>query len=297
MTEVFMHRKRLITSLALIIALIGNSLLFGQTPPTQPAQSSPGSQASNAPTAQQQPATTPEGALTNQDVIKLSQIGLEPDVIITKINTAQQVAFKLETDDLIALKNAGVNQDVISAMMKRASNPVAVPGGGSGGSAGSVIDTPMGAIQISNPGGSDVLVRLEAKDGTHDLASEAGHMSTTYAFVTMLMFMDYPGTKAQVRTTDNHPTLLVQCSKSPEGRFYLVRCKSNKHTRSVKMGRSGAFLNMKSLGAPDSDWTIPFTFKQVQQGLWQMIPQEALKAGEYGVFGPSDELFDFGVDK
>ena len=292
-----MHRKRLITSLALIVALIGSSLLFGQTPPTQPAQSSPSSQASNAPTAQQQPATTPEGALTNQDVIKLSQIGLEPAVIITKINTAQQVAFKLETDDLIALKNAGVNQDVIAAMMKRASNPVAVPSGGSGGATGSVIDTPVGAVQVSSPSGTDILVRLQAKDGIHDLSSEAGHMSTTYAFITMLMFMDYPGTKAQVRTTDNHPTLLVQCSKSPEGRFYLVRCKSNEHTRSVKMGRSGAFLNMKSLGAPDSDWTIPFTFKQVQQGLWQIIPQETLKAGEYGVFGPSDELFDFGVDK
>ena len=75
----------------------------------------------HAPIVQQAAVPSPQSVLTNQDIIKLSQIGLGPDVIITKINTAQQVAFKLETDDLIALKNAGVNQDVISAMMKRAS--------------------------------------------------------------------------------------------------------------------------------------------------------------------------------
>jgi hypothetical protein len=63
----------------------------------------------HAPIVQQAAVPSPQSVLTNQDIIKLSQIGLGPDVIITKINTAQQVAFKLETDDLITLKTAGVN--------------------------------------------------------------------------------------------------------------------------------------------------------------------------------------------
>lgn len=294
-----MHRKRLITSLALIVALIASSLLFGQTPPTQPAQSSPDSQAGNVPTAQQQPATTREGALTNQDVIKLSQIGLEPDVIITKINTAQQVAFKLETDDLIALKNAGVNQDVISAMMKRASNPGGVGGGGSplGAPAMAVTPGPYGYASLSV--GQDILVRLvDNKGDSQDLSSIQGHMGTTWAVFTTFMFMDFPNMHASIRTKDPKPYLLIQTAKPPEGRFFLVRCEVNDgdHTRSVKMGKSGMFAN-KDFGVPDGDWTIAFTVKKIQPGIWRMDPEQPLKPGEYGVWGPTQELYDFGVDK
>jgi hypothetical protein len=62
------------------------------------------------------------------------------------------------------------------------------------------------------------------------------------------------------------------------------------------MGKSGMWSS-KDLGAPDGDWTIRFTFKQVQPGLWRMDPEKDLKPGEYGVWGPSSELYDFGVDK
>jgi hypothetical protein len=52
-----------------------------------------------------------------------------------------------------------------------------------------------------------------------------------------------------------------------------------------------------SIGAPDNDWTVPFEVKQLQPGLWRMDPKNNLKPGEYGVWGPSSELYDFGVDK
>ena len=262
-----------------------------QAQPAQVAASPAVSQTPNAATVSQAPAAAAGGALANQDIIKLSQIGLGPDVIITKINTAQQVAFKLDTDDLIALKNAGVNQDVISAMMKRSTSPIAIPGGRSGG----MVDTLGGPVAI--PGADDLLVRLVTKDGTTDLSSIAGHVGTTYAFVTVLMFMDYPNLKAEVRIKDPRPSILIQSRKSPQGRFFLVRCESNDddNNRSVKMGKSGMWSS-KDLGAPDSDWTIRFTFKQVQPGLWRMDPEKDLNPGEYGVWGPSSELYDFGVD-
>lgn len=74
---------------------------------------------------QQQPAglgaagAQEEAALTNADVIKLGQVGLGNDVVITKINSAARVAFHLGTDDLIALKNAGLSPAIIKAMMER----------------------------------------------------------------------------------------------------------------------------------------------------------------------------------
>lgn len=61
--------------------------------------------------------------LANSDVITLSQAGLQPDLIITIINAVPQVSFALNTADLVALKQANVNQEVITAMIKRATHP------------------------------------------------------------------------------------------------------------------------------------------------------------------------------
>ena len=61
-------------------------------------------------------------ALTNADVVKMSKAALGDDLIIAKIQQAQQVNFKLDTDDIIQLKQAGVHQEVISAMLKRSSS-------------------------------------------------------------------------------------------------------------------------------------------------------------------------------
>src|SRR5690242_7332680 len=74
-------------------------------------------------------------AMTNADVVKLAKLGFGPDLIKTKIDSASAVDFKLEVDDLVSLKSAGVSQDVISEMLKRS-------GGGAAGSA----SLPAGAM-------------------------------------------------------------------------------------------------------------------------------------------------------
>jgi hypothetical protein len=238
--------------------------------------------ANTTPTSVSKP--TPS-AITNEDVIKLAKLGFGDDVIIAKIQGAAFVSFKLETDDLVALKESGVSQPIIAAMIKKASSP----------SSGTIIDTPMGAVAA--PGADDILVRLVTKDKTIDLTSIAGHIGTTWAFFTVLSYMDYPNIKAEVRIGDLKPFILIQTRKSPQGRFYLVYCKPNKdnNNRSVKMGKSGMYT-ASDFGAPDGDWTVPFEVKQLQPGLWRMDPKNNLKPGEYGVWGPSSELYDFGVD-
>jgi hypothetical protein len=78
-----------------------------------------------------------EPPLTNDDILKLHQSGLAAEVIEQKI-AASATAFRIDTDALIVLKNAGVPDRVISAML-RAGRPqdasqsaVVRPGGGSG---------------------------------------------------------------------------------------------------------------------------------------------------------------------
>jgi len=67
--------------------------------------------------------------LTNADVLKLVQAKLAPHVVIQAITTAPTVAFSLGPNDLVALKTKGVPDEVLSAMLDRAtlSTPSAVP--------------------------------------------------------------------------------------------------------------------------------------------------------------------------
>jgi hypothetical protein len=62
-------------------------------------------------------APKPSGkALTNQDVITLKSVGFTDDLLIAKIK-AVPAAYKIETDNLVALKKGGVSDAVISAMI------------------------------------------------------------------------------------------------------------------------------------------------------------------------------------
>ncbi len=156
----------------------------GQAPPSQDQPPTPQGQAPQT-TAQQQAATPAgESALTNQDIVKLSGIGLGPDVIITKIVTAQQVAFKLETDDLIALKSAGVSQEVITAMLQRAAAP-------SQQSQPATLAEPTAQTPSSD-------VALRSKDGEITLVGRQGEMSAKPAFFTAMLFYDYRGAESKV---------------------------------------------------------------------------------------------------
>ena len=54
--------------------------------------------------------------LTNDEVISLSKAGLSSSIIIDKIRNSKS-NFDLTTDGLIKLKQAGIPDDIVSAMM------------------------------------------------------------------------------------------------------------------------------------------------------------------------------------
>lgn len=234
-------------------------------------------------------APTKDTPLTNQEVIKLCKLDLGDDVVVAKINQAKYVDFKLETGDLSSLKSQGVSKAVITAMLKRSTAAAAEA------SSSSMVMGPYGGAVVTTSGGPSA--RMVTKDGEFDLRSIAGSPSQTWAYVTVLSFMDYPGLKADVRTKDHKPTFIVRSQQSPVGRYFLVKAESNKKdlTRSVKMGSRGMFTN-KSVTNPDKDWTVIFTAKEQGNGFWQIKPEKELEPGEYGIWFRDSELYDFGVD-
>ena len=146
---------------------------------------------------------------------------------------------------------------------------------------------------------------LHTPDSDKLLEGMQGGFATTYAFITILFYSDFPELSAPTRTTCTTPTILVHSVGSPRGKLFLVKVEVNKRkgNRSLKMGNSG-YGSVSNIMTPDQDWVIPSTVKEVSPEIWEFKP---LKVGEYGIFatlttasgpgGMGGELFDFGVDK
>jgi hypothetical protein len=240
-----------------------------------------------------QAASASTAALTNEDVVKMATGGFGTQVIEAKIEQARAVDFRLEIDDLTKLKAAGVSQNVISAMLKRAAGPDPAATDGPLGSRATDF-APNGVPVYSDIG----RVKLITSDhGSVDLRAMGGSMSTTFAYVTTLIHANFPGVKADVRSQDRRPTLLIKSPNSPRGHFYLVSADSDSKNgvRSVKLGNSRLF-GVKNMGAPDSDNQI--TYDAVAEGAnaWRLTPMKDLRPGEYGLWSSMTELYDFGVD-
>ena len=64
--------------------------------------------------------------LTNEDVVKLVEVGISDDVVLAKIQSSR-TDFRLRTDDLTDLKKAGVSDRVVIAMIDAARGFIRVP--------------------------------------------------------------------------------------------------------------------------------------------------------------------------
>ena len=239
------------------------------------------------------------GKLTNADIISLAKAGMGDAVIIAKIKQATSADFKLEVADLKALKAAGVSDAVISEMLNKGSGAAPAPAAAAPAASKPAAAAPPTSTAPMGPNDADTVYIL-TKDGKRlTLRSAAGTMSSTYAYVTMLMHSNFDGLKADTRITDHRPSFVMRSYKSPKGRLWLVSAEVDQknNVRSVKMGNSKIF-GAKNIGAPDSSNQIEADIiADPNDGNgWKITPKKDLPAGEYGLWMNTNEMFDFGID-
>lgn len=233
-----------------------------------------------------------EEILRNDDVLKMVSAGLSEEVIVAKIREAPQVDFQLTTDELIALRKAGVTDRVVNAMLDR-SKPA--------------LRTPVHPVTTATTG-----VSLKVAEGIFPLQMVTGNVSPGWYSA----FMNYPGLQATIRTRDKRPVLLVNCPSAPAvGDYFFAKLDRDKRRgdRSLKIGQ--AIRRAGAPGgslAPDSSWVLPFDVQEEGPGVWRVTLKSDLAPGEYGWYVnlPSSEymqpalnscfgggrIFDFGVD-
>jgi hypothetical protein len=220
--------------------------------------------------------------LTNADVIKLSKANLGDDLIIAKIQQAQEVNFKLDTDDIIQLKQAGVHQEVISAMLRRSSGP-----------------EPSASGSSAEDDSGHPAVSLVSTSGTQSLkAIEGDHKQFAAPFVGLRHFLEFDEQHATTRIKDRRPALDLHLGKSPGNHWWLVRLDPDDDdpTRGLDLESAGMYGGAHTF-EPDEDFIIESTRTDAGGGVWRFKPNKDLKPGEYALYTEKGYAYDFGVDK
>ncbi len=228
-----------------------------------------------------------EAPLDNAQILRLSKLEMGDSVVVAKIRAAKEVRFATSTDDLVKLKEAGVSEAVLVAMLERV-----------GPTAAASPKAPEG-----DPAGK---VTLRSRDGLIDLKAVYGNATTQVAPFSVVTWVEFVGLSAPTRIRDRRPTVLI-ATGNPRGRWWFVRTSQQKDEdyRYFDLDGGGAF-SMSWSGSPEKGSIVKCEMIEEKPGLWALTPLKDLKPGEYGVFagqvGPfapqgQAVLFGFGVDK
>ena len=233
--------------------------------------------------------------LNNATVIQLVQAGIGNDAVIAKIK-ATDGKYDLGTDDLIALKTAGVPGDVIAAM-------IAGPAKAATATAMSLtaidpmVPHPSGLYLIDTPANRvnriDPTVSNQAKTRgifgyalTGGIASmsikvaisgEAARVMSPSGSPSFYFFFDASNPQT-ANITSSWAAGSAQTVSSPS-EFTLIKLMEKKGRREARVGSMN--IGGAKTGVMDHD-RIPFDYQMVREGVYKVTVKQPLEAGQYG---------------
>jgi hypothetical protein len=233
--------------------------------------------------------------LTNQSVVEMVKAGLSERVIIAKIRNSP-TNFDTQTDALIALKQNGVPEKVIEAIMSPSAPAAVAAPPASSAPAGSVAMAPPPAASPARPtvyqivGGKEV--ELVAA------GSEVQRNNARYSRSTEVVIA---GNKAKVRTAERQPVFVLT---TPPSEMPLVKLDPGKNDRNLKVGSGsrvpyGGSTSTRGIRGEDM---IEVDAERDSRGFYRVKPRAPLAPGEYGFVATrggspmGSSIHDFGVD-
>ena len=257
--------------------------------------------------------------LTNANVVELVRGGIGNDAIIAKIRSTE-ANYSLTTEDLIALKSAGVPGEVIAAMIAGPSKLEPAVAAISLTDINPMVPHPSGVYFIDVPGN-----RLQRIDPTMSNQAKTGGIfgyALTMGIASMSIKVAIAGDAARVASPTGVPSFYfffdasnpattnlasswaagsAQTVTSPS-EFTLIRLVSKNGRREARVGSMN--IAGAKTGVMDSD-RIAFDYEMVRPGVYKITPKELLRPGQYGFIyaiggagtagAMSARIFDFSV--
>jgi len=262
--------------------------------------------------------------MTNEEVISLAKAGLNESIIVNKIKTSKS-SFDLSTDNLIKLKQAGVSDNIVTAMLEAKSGrsiQTASSGGQSADSRGT--GDPNDPMSPHDYG----LYLFEEKDGVRKMTQMMPNVSaqnrtgggftaavTPFGLGKRKTKANLPGTAANLQIKDANPVFYFYLDVKSGGlntssgvpstpsEFALIRFNVRDDNREVTIAKSNAY---SSKGGLSDEYVVNYTAQDLGNGIFKVTPKTTLANGEYGFYllnsGNSNasaaigaKFFDFGV--
>ena len=257
--------------------------------------------------------------LNNNSVIALVRAGLGNEAVIAKVK-ATEGKYDLSTDDLIALKTAGVPGDVIAAMLAASTKAQTPDAAMSLTDINPMTPHPSGVYLVDTRANQlariDPTMSSQAKTGgifgyalTGGIASisvkvaiagDAARVASPTGRPSFYFFFD-ASNPATGNLTSSWAAGSAQSVTSPN-EFSLIRLMEKKGRREARVG-SMNIAGAKS-GVMDKD-RIAFDYEMVRAGVYKVTPKQPLEAGQYGFIyalngtgtagAMSARIFDFAV--
>ena len=223
-------------------------------------------------------------ALDNAAVIKLSKSGLSEDLIVQTIN-ASAGHYDTGTDALIALKQAGITDKEVGAMLSKNANPNGTQGAPM--PAQIVLAAPPPAL----PGVTDVGVYYKDKDGQWvNVNSENVNFKTGGVLKSALSegivkgdmngHLTGPASKLQLNTPVEFAVYVLEGQSA--GNYQLLHLHEHKDGREFRSVTGGVFHQS---GGAERD-TVDFDAKKVGPRTYVITVPGKLTPGQYGFLPP-----------
>ncbi len=219
-------------------------------------------------------------ALNNATIIKLVKAGLSEDIIAGMVNQ-QAGSYSTKADDIIALKQAGVGDKVIAAIMTKGVAPAAAA-------------APASAPAAANPAAAGLPGELGVyyKKGNEwtEVLPEVVNWKTGGTIKSLasagVVKKDVNGNIAGVTSRNSAKSPLEFLIIAPEGvsitEYQLIRLRLNKDYREFRTVTGGVF-NQRSGAMRDM---VPFEGKKIAPRNFQVVLPPNLGAGQYGFLPP-----------
>ncbi len=266
-------------------------------------------------------ATTPAQGevMTNDEVISLAKAGLSPSIIVGKIRSGKS-NFDLSTDSLIKLKQAGVADDIVAAMLEAKS--------------GRSVATAAGPSMSGDP--NDPMAKhsfgiylYEERDGTRKMTQLQPNVSaqnrtgggftaavTPFGLGKVKTKANLPGRTASLQVTTPSPVFYFYLDTASGGmntssgvpstpnEFTLVRFNQRSDNREVTIAKTNSWGGK---GGLSDEYVVPLKAEDMGNGIFKVTSAGELRKGEYGFYllnsgnsnvnaGIGSKFFDFGVN-
>lgn len=255
--------------------------------------------------------------MSNQQVMDLVKGGFSESLIVDLVLAAKNKRFDVTTPALIELKNAGVSERILAAMIGGAAPPSSNADGDRAGASGPIrqsgiyFEDETGLTQLEptvfsggKTGGfltSALTYGLVKSKWKAVVRSPRASLRIHTALPVFFFYFDTSGSGVSNSGLSN-PVALFNASSPNE--FVLARMDVSRKERSLIVGEFGS---LGSTTGTRSEDTVSLNIEKIQSGVYRVTPEAPLTEGEYCFFyaaGASSfvaagagRLFDFGVQR